>query len=103
MTEETFNDKVIVCGDCNKEFVFSAGEQARHKELGFVNEPKRCPPCRAERKKNNVGRDRGPQDKGQGPKEFFPIKCSECGVDTEVPFKPRGDRPVYCLSCFRKR
>jgi CxxC-x17-CxxC domain-containing protein len=29
--------------------------------------------------------------------------CSECGKETEVPFKPSGDRPVYCKECFMKR
>jgi CxxC-x17-CxxC domain-containing protein len=29
--------------------------------------------------------------------------CSECGQDTTVPFKPRGDRPVYCSDCFNKQ
>ncbi len=27
--------------------------------------------------------------------------CSECGKDCEVPFKPTGDKPVYCSDCFR--
>ncbi len=26
--------------------------------------------------------------------------CSDCGASCEVPFKPTGDRPVYCNSCF---
>ena len=28
--------------------------------------------------------------------------CAECGKDTEVPFEPRGDKPVYCSDCYRK-
>ncbi len=28
--------------------------------------------------------------------------CDECGKDCEVPFKPSGDKPVYCSSCFEK-
>jgi len=27
--------------------------------------------------------------------------CSECGKDCEVPFKPTGDKPVFCSDCFR--
>jgi len=38
-----------------------------------------------------------------GPREMHKIKCSECGKDAEVPFKPRGDLPVYCRECFMKR
>src|SRR5438132_1352890 len=33
---------------------------------------------------------------GGAPREMFSATCAECGVETQVPFKPRGDRPVYC-------
>ena len=26
--------------------------------------------------------------------------CSECGVECEVPFKPKADKPVYCRKCW---
>jgi CxxC-x17-CxxC domain-containing protein len=26
--------------------------------------------------------------------------CNQCGQSTEVPFVPRGDRPVYCSACY---
>ena len=29
--------------------------------------------------------------------------CANCGRETEVPFQPRGDRPVYCRDCFRSQ
>ncbi|MDD5422902.1 MAG: CxxC-x17-CxxC domain-containing protein [Candidatus Omnitrophota bacterium] len=29
--------------------------------------------------------------------------CADCGKGCEVPFKPSGDRPVYCKECFSKR
>lgn len=29
--------------------------------------------------------------------------CADCHQDCEVPFKPTGDRPVYCKKCFSKR
>lgn len=38
-----------------------------------------------------------------GPREMHKIKCSECGKDAEVPFKPREGTPVYCRDCFFKR
>ena len=31
-----FQDETIVCKDCGKEFVFTAGEQAFYKEKGFM-------------------------------------------------------------------
>jgi CxxC-x17-CxxC domain-containing protein len=33
---------------------------------------------------------------------MFPAVCAECGKDTQVPFEPRGDKPVYCSDCYRK-
>ena len=36
------------------------------------------------------------------PREMHKIKCSSCGKEAEVPFKPTGDRPVYCKECFMK-
>jgi len=38
-----------------------------------------------------------------GPREMHKIKCSDCGKDAEVPFKPREGTPVYCRDCFFKR
>lgn len=38
-----------------------------------------------------------------GPREMHKIKCAECGEEGEVPFKPRGDSPVYCKDCFMKK
>ncbi len=26
--------------------------------------------------------------------------CNECGAGCEVPFRPTGDRPIFCSSCF---
>lgn len=26
--------------------------------------------------------------------------CSDCGKKCEVPFRPTGDKPVYCSQCF---
>jgi CxxC-x17-CxxC domain-containing protein len=34
---------------------------------------------------------------------MFSAVCAECGTNAEVPFEPRGDRPVYCRECFSKR
>ena len=29
--------------------------------------------------------------------------CADCQKDCEVPFKPTGERPVYCKECFSNR
>ena len=41
-----YEDKTLICKDCGKEFVFTAGEQEFYAEKGFVNEPQRCKACR---------------------------------------------------------
>jgi CxxC-x17-CxxC domain-containing protein len=38
-----------------------------------------------------------------GPREFHKTVCSECKKECEVPFKPSGDRPVFCKDCFSKQ
>jgi len=34
--------------------------------------------------------------------EAYSAVCSECGSPCEVPFKPDPDRPVYCLTCWKR-
>ncbi len=34
--------------------------------------------------------------------EMHTAICDKCGKKCEVPFKPRGSKPVYCSDCFRK-
>ena len=40
---------------------------------------------------------------GSRPREMHKATCAECKKECEVPFKPSGDRPVYCKDCFSKR
>ena len=51
------------------------------------------------------GRDFGRRDSDQRssePRQKFPAVCSNCGKDCEVPFRPSGDKPVFCSDCFGK-
>jgi len=34
---------------------------------------------------------------------MYKAVCDKCGKDCEVPFKPSGDKPVYCSDCFEKK
>lgn len=86
-----YEDKTLVCKECGKEFVFTAGEQEFYAERGFVNEPQRCKECRDARK-----------TKLKTQKEMYTTTCAACGCEAKVPFKPREDRPVYCSECFAK-
>jgi CxxC-x17-CxxC domain-containing protein len=88
-----FEDKTLVCADCGQEFIFTAGEQGFYLEKGLLNEPRRCPTCRANRRRERAA---------GGGREMTTVICAECGTETTVPFVPRLDRPVYCSSCFEK-
>ena len=93
----SYQDKSLQCSDCGSTFTFSAEEQEFFHSKGYTNEPKRCPECRQARKTERYGSSNfGPR------REMFPATCAECGKSTEVPFQPRGDKPVYCSDCYRK-
>ncbi len=90
-----FADKTLVCRECGAEFVFTAGEQEFYQSRGLKNEPSRCPTCRSARRQSRFSYQ------GQR-REMYPTVCASCGKECEVPFQPRGDRPVYCSDCFAK-
>jgi CxxC-x17-CxxC domain-containing protein len=95
-----FVDKTLTCADCGASFTFSADDQAYHQERGFTNEPRRCPSCRAARRDERNGGSSGGYSQQR---EMFSATCSRCGKEAQVPFQPRGDKPVYCSDCFRSQ
>jgi CxxC-x17-CxxC domain-containing protein len=94
----SFQDKSIQCADCGITFVFSSQDQEFFQSKGYTNEPKRCPACRAAKKAERPGGGGGGYG---GQRQMYPATCGSCGKATEVPFSPRGDRPVYCSDCYR--
>lgn len=92
----SFTDKELQCVDCRATFTFSANEQEFFASKGFTNEPKRCPDCRGARKQERGGGS----SYGGARRQMHPAVCAGCGVDTEVPFLPSQDRPVYCRECY---
>jgi CxxC-x17-CxxC domain-containing protein len=105
-----YSDKTLTCRDCNQSFVFTTGEQEFFATKGFTNEPSRCPECRASHKRGTDSYGGGYSSNSYGggygggyerrEREMFPAVCSQCGKDTQVPFQPKPDRPVYCSDCF---
>jgi CxxC-x17-CxxC domain-containing protein len=47
------------------------------------------------------GADRGDRGSRGADREMHKTKCSNCGKECEVPFRPTGAKPVYCNDCFR--
>ena len=95
----SYQDRTLQCRDCGREFVWTAGEQEFYASRGLVNQPGRCPECRAARKAERTAV--GVTD-GRPRREMHPVVCADCGAETLVPFLPRGDKPVYCSPCFER-
>jgi len=125
-----YTDRTITCLDCGQEFTFTAGEQEFYAQRGFTEPPKRCPSDRALRKAQRSGGGAGNGGERYGassydsgysssfagapagyssgggyrerrPRELFEAVCADCGKTASVPFRPTGNKPVYCSDCFQ--
>ncbi len=88
------------CTDCGKPC-----------EVPFKPTPGKSVYCRdCFKKEGDSGSDRfgGPKNFGKfGGKDarfddrpMFETTCADCGNRCEVPFRPTGDKPVFCKDCF---
>src|SRR5512136_2872665 len=101
VSETNMSDQNLTCVDCGKQFVFTETEQEFYQSKGFTT-PGRCPDCRAARKAaRNSGSSYSGSSYVSGERQMYPAVCAQCGKNTQVPFQPRGDRPVYCSDCYR--
>jgi CxxC-x17-CxxC domain-containing protein len=91
-----YENKTLICKDCGNPFEFTVRDQMFYAEKGFENEPQRCRDCRTARKSQRGTAAPG----GATTREMYDAFCAQCGESTTVPFRPRGDRPVYCRSCY---
>jgi CxxC-x17-CxxC domain-containing protein len=103
------SDLLLICSDCGQEFVFTAGEQRFFQERGYSS-PRRCKPCRQAKQGGGGGHgssrshhEGGYAGGGAGMSTGTTVVCASCGQTTTVPFEPRGDRPVYCKSCYQPK
>jgi CxxC-x17-CxxC domain-containing protein len=118
-------DRTLTCRDCGRTFTYTEGEQAFYASRGF-SEPTRCPDCRAAKKAARGGSDSYGDSYGNGGSRGYSsgggygngggygdsygggrrertmttVICSNCGQETQVPFVPSGNRPVYCSDCY---
>jgi CxxC-x17-CxxC domain-containing protein len=97
-----FVDRLLTCADCGGEFIFTAGEQLFFFDKQFKNDPKRCKPCKSKRAGAAMRPGSGPAAAGISRTETR-TTCSECGIETTVPFKPTQGRPVLCRGCFQAK
>ncbi len=100
-------DRELTCRECGSSFIFTAGEQEFYATKGLQHDPVRCPSCRQTRRAvRPEDRDEAPSYGlfvswgGRTPRQLHVATCGSCGQVTEVPFMPRGDRPVFCSNCY---
>lgn len=48
------------------------------------------------------GRGRSSFGRSDDRPELFGAVCDKCGNDCKVPFRPSGDKPVFCSDCFEQ-
>lgn len=94
-----FEDRSILCVDCAKEFVWTAGEQTFFRDKQLQNPPKRCKECK-QAKNERLAAITAAQNSGVKQRIEVTVNCARCEAKTTVPFYPSQGRPVYCRSCF---
>ena len=108
-------DQTISCSECGENFVFTQGERQFYIERGFEYPPKRCKPCRAQRKQqsgrnreavaSSSGNDRERSQGGQRSRESHPHskRSRENPQRTqqtrEAPQRSQQGREVHVTTC----
>ena len=98
-TNSDFEEMDILCIDCNKNFIWTSGEQTFFRDKGLKNPPKRCKDCK-QAKNERLAAIAAAQAAGIKQRIEVAVSCARCGAQTTVPFYPSQGRPVYCRSCF---
>jgi len=97
--ESNLEDTSISCIDCQKDFIWSIGEQRFFRDKGLQNPPKRCKDCK-QAKNERLNAILAADNAGIKQKIEVAVHCAKCNGYTTVPFYPSQNRPVYCRSCF---
>jgi len=69
-------------------------------EVKPVEEPKVEEPGSPAAPTGDVATPAGTDQQGR---QLYDVKCATCGKQTQVPFKPSGNRPVYCRDCYMQK
>ncbi len=91
--EMSCHDVTLTCTDCGQSFTFSRGDQEYHARKGYTNDPKRCPGCRITRRNEA---EFGGGSCSMGARLLSRAVSAQCDNTTDVPFRAKADRPVYC-------
>ncbi|MDZ7586999.1 MAG: CxxC-x17-CxxC domain-containing protein [Patescibacteria group bacterium] len=52
---------------------------------------------------NRGNRPGGRRDFDGGRPTMHQAVCDKCGASCEVPFRPSGDKPIFCNNCFDRK
>jgi CxxC-x17-CxxC domain-containing protein len=66
------------------------------------NKPVLCSNCFKGSDRSDNRHDGHREERRFGDKQMFKATCDACGEECEVPFRPSGDKPVYCSNCFKR-
>ena len=88
-------DNKIVCSVCAMAFELSEDEKVFYEKMRFIHAPRRCRICR--------GAENALKSAVKPERIMYNAICDKCGEETQLPFKPTGDKPVYCRACFAAR
>ncbi len=82
-----------ICDNCGKKC-----------EIPFkpmTDKPVYCSSCYSEREGGDRRNRKSNERHRFEEKRMFSATCSKCGKKFELPFKPTGERNVYCNDCFK--
>jgi CxxC-x17-CxxC domain-containing protein len=92
----------------NADFVYHGDNMSAYAKKGYGRDSK----PKFSRRDSDDKFDRRPRRDSEGdfggsrfkrsPVELFDAVCGKCGKTCQVPFKPTGEKPVYCRDCFVK-
>ncbi|MFH1744590.1 MAG: CxxC-x17-CxxC domain-containing protein [bacterium] len=86
-----------ICADC--------GDKCEVPFRPSGDKPVFCSNCFGKKESSGGGRfERRPSGRQSfGDKKMFQTVCDKCHKECEVPFRPSGDKPVFCSDCFGKK
>ncbi len=93
-SKQNKSEYTATCAECGVKF-----------ELPFIptsDKPVYCNTC-FKNKRNQGRNNRGGRDRrDRRDRQMFTAICDNCGKKAQVPFRPSGDKPIYCDNCFGK-
>ncbi len=91
---------------CTRLFVADCGKRCEVPFKPTGDKPIYCSSCFTNHggaSRSDSRSDRGGRDRSRhSDRPMFDAVCDTCGKRFELPFRPTGDKPVYCNECFDK-